>query len=146
IDLLDPWNHIATWCQPEGDWWKNSINFKAYTKESSFLLVITDPSCAIRLTLTCRIPEALANPGKIELCINKHPIQLIPVCAKWTTTTLLIPHQSLILGKNEITLVWPEVEMHPAPTLRFADQVEAGEVPIFFRHFGEINTLLAEPA
>ncbi|MBF0272420.1 MAG: hypothetical protein HQL98_10190 [Magnetococcales bacterium] len=146
IDLLDPYYHITTWCQPEGDWWKQSLHFKAYDRVSRFLLVIADPSRNIRLTITHRIPPASHPDGALAVQINQTRLPALPLHTAWTTTTLSIPAQLLVAGKNEITLHWPVIQPVSTPVSPMADRIDAGELPLFLQHWGEINTLLAELA
>ncbi|MBF0190727.1 MAG: hypothetical protein HQL99_06195 [Magnetococcales bacterium] len=146
IDLLDPYYHISTWCQPEGDWWKQSIHFKAYDRESRFLLVIADRSREVRLTLTHRIPPASTPDGALEVRINQTRLLCLPLHTTWTTTIIPIPAHHLRTGRNEITLHWPVIQPVPTAVTPLADRIDAGELPLLLQHWGEINTLLAEPA
>ncbi|MBF8273298.1 MAG: hypothetical protein HW380_2403 [Magnetococcales bacterium] len=145
VDLLNPRQHISSWCQPETDWWEKTLYFSAYTQESRFLLVCPSRSDNLRLALTCRIPEDARS--MLQIRINDTLLQEITVSASWSTHRLLLPAHLLVAGKNEITLVWPVVISLKNPTDALVNLMLSGGIspPTLFQPLGEVSTFRAEP-
>ncbi|MBF0153813.1 MAG: hypothetical protein HQL64_08750 [Magnetococcales bacterium] len=145
VDLLEPCHHIASWCQPETDWWKRSVHFKAYTVESRFLLVCADQPRDVELTLTCRLPMRSFGEAVVEVCIHHEIIQRIPLRAVWSTTRLVVSARLLAPGVNDIILRWPTDNLCQEETSHLADRADAEGAPVLFQPLGEIATFLARP-
>jgi hypothetical protein len=142
IDLLDTFYCATSWMQPEGGWKKRFAYYKAYRRESPFILYCSIPQSVV-LKITYRVPES--DSSEIILKVNGSQLHHLPVSSDWKTAKLTIQSDCLRIGNNEIKICWP-VQFMSGKTkiLRAVDKLEKGEMVGFYDYFGEISTFVAK--
>jgi hypothetical protein len=151
IDLLDLYYCFAS-RQPQELRWAlssqaatdlDSDYFKAYLTQSRFAFV-GEANCAVRLSLTCRLPGPEPTEGVVSLEINGRRAAETTVGNNWKTWKVTIPGELVKGGVNEITVGWPTPEFPSGVALEQAAQdMLNGAFPSLFSAFGEIHRFVA---
>ena len=149
-DLLDFYYSSAA-TQSREIAWLNSADmryrpdaeyYRAYWPESMFVFV-GEAGCAVRLSLTCRLPK----PGRqaaIGIHLNGKPQIRITIDSDWSTWDITLPGDGVHNGLNEIAVSWPMPEFDADGALENARlKLIERKFPDFFPIFGEIHSFTA---
>ena len=116
--------------------------YRAYQPESRFIFV-SEAGCAVRLSLTCRLPGATSEKAVAIRLNGKPQVQLI-AGSEWTTSDLNLPGDTVRTGLNEIAIGWPMPEFDTGSALEKARlKLIERKFPDFFPVFGEIHSFTA---
>jgi len=117
--------------------------YRAYWPESRFIFV-GDAGCALRLRLTCRLPNFKPREAPITVALNGATHAEIVIDHDWTTWDLDLPGAVVRDGLNEVSVRWPIPEFESRAALKKAVlDMCAGKFPEFYPVFGEIHTFTA---
>lgn len=149
-DLLDFYYSCAA-TQSREIAWLNSADMRyrpdaeyhrAYWPESMFVFV-GEEDCAVRLSLTCRLPKP-RQEAAIGIHLNGKPQLRITIDSDWSTWDITLPGDGVHNGLNEITIGWPMAEFVASEALEKARlKLIEGKFPDFFPIFGEIHSFTA---
>lgn len=149
-DLLDFYYSCAA-TQSSEIAWLNSTDmryrpdaeyYRAYWPTSMFVFV-GNAGCAVRLSLTCRLPDSRRDAA-IAIDLNGKPQLRINVDSGWSTWDINLPGAAVQNGLNEIVISWPMPEFDADAaweTVRL--KVIERKFPDFFPIFGEIHSFIA---
>jgi hypothetical protein len=117
--------------------------YRAYWPESRFVFV-GDAGCALRLCLTCRLPNDTPGEAPISVAVNRKPHEAIMIGHEWSSWELEFPGEVVRDGMNEVTVRWPIPEFQSSAALKKAVQdMCAKKFPEFYPVFGEIHSFTA---
>jgi hypothetical protein len=117
--------------------------FRAFWPVSRFPF-IAEAGYAVRLSITCRLPETAQREGKIAIAINGDPQVELNITNVWSTWDVTLPGESIRDGLNEVTVHWPTPEFRSDEELaKVTKRLCAQKFPDFFAVFGEIHTFTA---
>lgn len=149
-DLLDFYYSCAATQSPEIAW-LNSTDvkyrpdaeyYRAYWPRSMFIFV-GEAGCAVRLSLTCRVPDS-RREAAIGIYLNGKPQLRIIIDSDWSTWDINLPGDAVGNGLNEIAISWPMPEFDADAAWETARlKVIERNYPAFFPIFGEIHSFTA---
>jgi hypothetical protein len=141
VDLLRHRYIDMTHRQQERDWQMKGFNFKSYGAESSFRLICRF-LCPVKISLVCRVPDAHAVEGRVNLLVNGRVVHSFFVSANWETSNIVIPAGLLREGVNSIIIRWPEPNLSKEERVeRVAKKLEEAGI---WENFIEIFTVYGE--
>lgn len=135
--------------QPERDWEGRTINFRAFSRHSSFCFM-GEIDCETQISMTYRA-GATSETGQVRVFANDRLVHVCPASPAWRDTTFVVASELAGQGPVKLVIEWP------APTWtreqRIAELVNhlqqgpiAGALlsfPESFAVFGEIQLLAA---
>ncbi|HEY2963722.1 MAG TPA: hypothetical protein VGJ37_14985 [Pyrinomonadaceae bacterium] len=117
--------------------------YRAYWPESRFIFV-GEAGCAVRLCLTCRLPQLTSCEAAIGIRLNGKPQVEIVAGSRWSTWDMDLPGEAVDTGLNEIAISWPMPELDSGEALEKARlKLLERKFPDFFPVFGEIHSFSA---
>jgi hypothetical protein len=117
--------------------------YRAYWPESRFIFV-GEAGCAVRLCLTCRLPQLTSGEAAIGMLLNGKPQVEIVAGSGWSTWDIDLPGEAVHNALNEIAISWPMPELNSGAALEKARlKLLEGRFPDFFPLFGEIHSFSA---
>lgn len=117
--------------------------YRAFWPHSRFVFV-GEAGCAIKLCLTCRLPQAARRPGTISVELNGKREVEFDIDAQWSTWEIAVPGQDVIEGLNEVIVRWPIPEFRSDEALgRATRDLSQHRLPDFYPIFGEIHSFTA---
>jgi hypothetical protein len=117
--------------------------YRAYWPESRFIFV-GEAGCALRLCLTCRLPNDKPDEAPISVALNGKPQVEIVIGHEWSSWELELPGEVVRDGLNEVTVHWPVPEFESSAALKKVVQdMCAKKFPEFYPVFGEIHSFTA---
>lgn len=142
VDLLAPWSASFTSAQADGmgGWGERLGFYRAYNRESRFLLVCEGPS-PWRLEITHRVP---AGAGAIRVLVNGVVVGEVDTSSSWCRSRLTIPASAVGRGVNEIRVRWPRSGADPLAHLgTMVEALEAGVPMPVYPSVGHLFALTA---
>ena len=151
IDLLDPF-YCSSAGQPqefEGLTWSTNHEgfcrhyYRAFWPHSRFVFV-GEAGFAVKLCLTCRLPQATTQERQISIEVNGKREVEFEISAQWNTWEITVPGSDIIEGVNEVVVRWPIPEFRSDQALNKAiTDLCQQKAPEFYPVFGEIHSFTA---
>jgi hypothetical protein len=117
--------------------------FRAFWPKSRFLFV-GEAGYAVKLSVTCRLPEPAPREEKITISFNGEPQAEMTITNEWSTWDVNLPGEVVRDGLNEVMVHWPTPDFRSAENLaKVTERLCAQKFPDFFAVFGEIHTFTA---
>jgi hypothetical protein len=131
------------WVNSEGHLNFDMRYYRAYWPESRFIFV-GEAGCAVRLCLTCRLPNLKPPEGMISVVLNEKPQVEILINNEWSSWEITLPGDVVRDGLNEVTVRWPIPEFDSGVALKkVVRDMCAMKFPEFYPVFGEIHSFTA---
>jgi len=131
------------WVNFEGHLSFNVQYYRAYWPESRFVFV-GEPGCALKLCLTCRLPNDTPGEAPVTVALNGKPHVEIMIGHEWSSWELEFPGEVVRDNVNEVTVRWPMPEFEGGSALKKAVlDMCAKKFPEFYPIFGEIHSFTA---
>lgn len=136
--------------QPERDWEGRTINFRAFSRHSSFWF-IGEIDCGTQISMTYRAAAATSESGQIRVFANDQLVHVCPASPDWRDTSFSVASESAGQGPVKLVIEWPDPtwtrEQRIAELVHHLQQGPiAGALlsfPESFAPFGEIQILTA---
>ncbi len=138
VDLLEPFNHLTSWVQPEAGWPERSTYFKAHTRKTDFWFWRAEQAELV-CEITCRLPRVEENPTLV-VCLNQEAVARLRLTPKWQAFQVQVGPAMTRAGLNRLTLRWPLPHNYDGSQSlqRLADQLEMDDEVGFYPVLGEI--------
>jgi len=131
----------SLWVTPGYSSYKKNDYYQAYSQHSRFLFV-SDGSCAVLLTLTCRLPQKCEKAVRLE--VNGRSQMEFYVTHEWSTWDFYVPLRATDRGINEVLIGWPTLEVDDGAIIDTAlDSIRNKLLPDLYLSFGEVHSFTA---
>jgi hypothetical protein len=147
--LTKPFCNPASF-QPERDWEGRTINFRAFSRHSSFWF-IGAVDCETQISMSYRAAGATSESGQVRVFANDQLVHVCPASPVWRDTTFVVASDLAAQGPVKLVIKWPDPtwtrEQRIAELVHHLQQgpIEGAllSFPESFAAFGEIQLLAA---